>query len=101
MSTLVGDMTSWSVLLVSEAEAEVADAPPQVRNKFDHWVLAVQAFGPWLKGGFRTEALLGALKGFYSARLNRQWRVIFEVKPGRRVIVIRIVAHDYQSVGRK
>lgn len=94
-------MTTWSVLLVSEAEAELDEAPPQIRNKFDHWVVAVQALGPWLKGGWRTEALSGVLKGFYSVRLNRQWRAIFEIRPERKVIVIRIVAHDYKSVGRR
>lgn len=94
-------MTTWSVVLVDEAEEELEDAPIQIRKKFDHWVVAVQAFGPWLKGGWRTEALSGVLKGFYSIRLNRQWRAIFEIRPERKVIVIRIVAHDYKSVGRR
>ncbi len=94
-------MATWSVILVGEAEKELDGAPPQIRKKFDHWVVAVQAFGPWLKGGWRTEALSGVLKGFYSMRLNRQWRAIFEIRPERKVIVIRIVAHDYKSVGRR
>lgn len=69
-------------------------------RNFDLWVVSVQAFGPWLKGGWRTEALSGVLKGFYSIRLNRQWRAIFEVRSERKVIVIRIIAHDYKSVRR-
>ena len=100
MSTLYNEMATWSVILVSEAQGELKEAPQQIRKKFDHWVVAVQAFGPWLKGGWRTEALSGVLKGFYSIRLNRQWRAIFEVRSERKVVVIRIVAHDYKSVGR-
>ncbi len=94
-------MVIWSISLVSEAKEELDEVPPQVRKKFDLWVVGVQAFGPWLKGGWRTEALSGVLKRFYSIRLNRQWRAIFEVRAERKVIVIRIVAHDYKSVGRR
>jgi mRNA-degrading endonuclease RelE of RelBE toxin-antitoxin system len=94
-------MIIWSVIVVSEAEKELKEAPPQIRKKFDHWVISVQAFGPWLKGGYRTEALSGVLKEFYSIRLNLQWRAIFEVRAERKVIVIRIVAHDYKSVRRR
>jgi proteic killer suppression protein len=101
LSTIESKMTGWTVQLVSEAREELKDAPPQVKRKFDHWVVSVQAFGPWLKGGWRTEALSGVLKGFHSVRLNRQWRAIFEVRAERSVIVIRIVAHDYKAVGRR
>jgi Txe/YoeB family toxin of Txe-Axe toxin-antitoxin module len=94
-------MQPWSVFLVSEAEDELEEAPPQIKRKFDQWVVLVQGYGPWLKGGWRTEALQGTLKGFYSIRLNRQWRVIFEVRPVRNIIVIRIVAHDYKSTSRR
>lgn len=94
-------MQTWSVFLVSEAEEELDEAPPPIRRKFDQWVVLVQGYGPWLKGGWRTEALQGALKGFYSIRLNRQWRAIFEIRPERNVVVIRIVAHDYKRVGRR
>lgn len=101
MSTIENDMAAWSVILVSEAENELGEAPPPIRKKFNQWVVSVQAFGPWLKGGWRTEALSGVLKGFYSIRLNRQWRAIFEVRSERKVVVIRIVAHDYRGVGRR
>ena len=94
-------MVAWSVIVVLEAEKELDEAPPQIKKKFDHWVVNVQAFGPWLKGGWRTEALSGALKDFYSVRLNLQWRAIFEIRAERKVVVIRIVAHDYKSVGRR
>jgi mRNA-degrading endonuclease RelE of RelBE toxin-antitoxin system len=101
MSTIDNAMAAWSVILVSEAEEELKEAPPQIRKKFDQWVVSVQGLGPWLKGGWRTEALSGVLKGFYSIRLNRKWRAIFEIRPERKVVVIRIVAHDYKGVGRR
>jgi len=101
MSTLYIGMAAWSVIIVPEAQEELEEAPPQIQKKFDQWVVAVQGLGPWLKGGWRTEALSGVLKGFYSIRLNRQWRAIFEVRPERKVLVIRIVAHDYKGVGRR
>ena len=94
-------MTAWSVVVVSDAEDELKDGPPSIRKKFDFWVFSVQSFGPWLKGGWRTEALSGVLSGLYSVRLNRQWRAIFEVRAERKVVVIRIIAHDYKSVGRR
>lgn len=94
-------MKPWSVFLVPEAEEELGEAPSPIKRKFDQWVVLVQGYGPWLKGGWRTEALQGALKGFYSIRLNRQWRAIFEIRPERNVVVIRIVAHDYKSVSRR
>ena len=90
----------WRVFLVHEAEKELQCAPKQVRRKFDRWVVASQVLGPWLKGGWRTESLVGVLKGFYSVRLNLKWRVIFEVKEENKILVIRIVAHDYKSVRR-
>ncbi len=99
MSTIYRSV--WSVVLVLEAEGELESAPQQIRKKFDQWVISVKAFGPWLKGGWRTEALSGVLKGFYSIRLNRQWRAVFEVRSERKVVVIRIVAHDYKDVGRR
>ncbi len=40
--------------------------------------------------GNRLEALKGGLKGFYSIRINRQWRVIFRWKKGN--------AYDVQIV---
>lgn len=100
MSTINHDISAWSVILVTEAQKDLKEAPPQIRKKFDQWVVSVQGLGPWLKGGWRTEALSGVLKGFYSIRLNRQWRAIFEVRSQRKVIVIRMVAHDYKSVAR-
>jgi toxin HigB-1 len=101
MSIIENDISVWSVILVLQAEDELMEAPPRIRKKFDQWVVAVQGLGPWLKGGWRTEALSGFLKGYYSIRLNRQWRAIFKVSPEREVIVIRIVAHKYKSVGRR
>ncbi|PIS11686.1 MAG: hypothetical protein COT73_02610 [Bdellovibrio sp. CG10_big_fil_rev_8_21_14_0_10_47_8] len=94
-------MKTWLVLLVSEAEEELGEAPLSIQRKFDQWVLLVQGYGPWLKGGWRTEALRGVLKGFYSVRLNQKWRAIFEIRPERNIVVIRIVAHDYKSVRRR
>ena len=94
-------MVIWSIIVVPEAERELEDAPFPIRKRFDRWVVSVRAFGPWLKGGWRTEALSGVLKGFYSIRLNRQWRAVFEIRPERKVVVIRIVAHDYKGVGRR
>jgi mRNA-degrading endonuclease RelE of RelBE toxin-antitoxin system len=90
----------WNIHIVKEAEKELEEAPSQVRKKFDLWVGAIKILGPWLKGGFRTEALCGVLKGFYSVRLNIKWRVIFQVKEEKSIIVIRIVAHDYKSIKR-
>ena len=40
------------------------------------------------------EKLIGDLRGFYSRRINRQHRVIFEVRPEtREVVVLRMWSH--------
>ena len=94
-------MNTWSVVLAEESEVELNELSPLLKRKFDIWVLQVQVSGPWLSGGWRTEALVGGLAGFYSVRLNRKWRVIFEFRSERRIVVIRIMAHDYRSIRRK
>ena len=94
-------MKPWSVFLAPDVENELNDAPFEIRGKFDQWVLLVRGYGPWLKGGWRTESLRGRLNGFYSIRLNRQWRAIFEIRTEKNIIVIRIVAHDYKRVRRR
>ncbi len=62
----------WKIIIAEEAKEELSESPAQVKKKFDPWASAVTLLGPWLKGGWRTEALSGALKGFYSARLNQK-----------------------------
>ncbi len=91
-------MLPWSVIIVNEAERELKKAPLHIKNKFDKWVVLVQGYGPYLKGGWNTEQLKGVLKDFYSIRLNRKWRVIFEIKDNKNIIVIRIVPHEYKRI---
>lgn len=44
--------------------------------------------------GNRLEALKGDLKGFYSIRINEQWRIIFQWQNGN-VLAVKIV--DYHD----
>jgi len=44
--------------------------------------------------GNRLEALKGDLKGFYSIRINDQWRIIFQWQNGN-VLAVKIV--DYHD----
>ncbi len=94
-------MKDWIVQIVTEAGEELRRAPAPIQEKFSLWVALVQVYGPRLAGGWRTESLKGFLAGFYSARLNRKWRVVFEVRTERKIVVIRIVAHNYKAVIRR
>ena len=55
---------------------------------------------PWWKG-WATEVLKGPLKGFFSARLDRKWRIIFEVEGRIRVVaVLSVTPHLYARIRR-
>jgi mRNA-degrading endonuclease YafQ of YafQ-DinJ toxin-antitoxin module len=91
----------WTILEHKRCTKEVADAPLQVREKYEFWKNVVRHGGPeglrQLKG-FHDEALAGKLRGFRSSRLNQAWRVMYRIDRERvTVSVERVSNHDYSA----
>lgn len=61
-----------------------------VRRKLDVLNAAERLSDLWSPPGNRLEALRGNWKGFYSLRVNDQWRVVFRWKESR--------AHDVRLI---
>ena len=93
----------WMVRESPEVYFEIIEAPELVQRKYTVWKELVKQNGPFLPGkGWNTEKLSGPLQGFYSARLNKKWRVIFEFSGKVKIIGVRTVTpHLYTKVSRK
>jgi Txe/YoeB family toxin of Txe-Axe toxin-antitoxin module len=95
-------MSEWKMDERPEVISEVATAPSKVRRKYGIWKATVITSGPFLGGsGWRTEKLSGNLKKFYSARLDRKWRVIFELDgKNRSIAILSVMPHLYEKIKR-
>ena len=93
----------WMIQESSEVYFELIEAPELVQKKYTVWKELVKQNGPFLPGkGWSTEKLSGPLQGFYSARLNKKWRVIFEFSGKVKIVGVRSVTpHLYTKVSRK
>ena len=76
----------WKVVESRMIVRQVRRAPKEIQGKYAAWRKIVQRRGPYLPGGFRVHPLCGDRKGQMSARLNRQWRVLFKVFAGQLVV---------------
>jgi addiction module RelE/StbE family toxin len=90
----------WNVVETHGAAKALDRAPAEVRRNYDAWLQIVRLRG--LQGlraikGFHDESLAGKWKGYRSSRLNRQWRVIYNVdRDTITVEVTDVTAHDYR-----
>lgn len=82
------------------ARYELGTAPPARRalaHRLPHDVAAAAAefiTGPLLENPRRVGKPLGEeLTGIYSARLSRDWRVLYEIDDDRRVVIVLDVRH--------
>lgn len=93
----------WAIQESPEVYFELIEAPELVQKKYIIWKDLVKQSGPFLPGkGWGLEKLSGPLQGFYSARLNKKWRVIFEVSGKIKIVGVRSVTpHLYKKVSRK
>ncbi|MBI2026402.1 MAG: type II toxin-antitoxin system RelE/ParE family toxin [Deltaproteobacteria bacterium] len=89
----------WKVEESQEVYFELQEAPLLINKKYLVWKEIVKNNGPFIPGkGWHTEKLSGPLSGFYSARLNKKWRVIFEISGKIKVIGVRSVTpHLYDK----
>lgn len=94
---------AWQIDESPEVRMQLAKSPLNVQRKYAVWRSLVEFSGPFLPGkGWKTEALHGLLKGFYSARLDRKWRVIFEYDGKiKSVGVLSITPHLYRRIQKR
>ena len=86
----------WRVVESRVVTRQVRRAPREIQRKYGAWRNMVRHGGPYLPGGFRVHPLLGKRKGQISARLNRQWRVIFKVFEGELIVeALELTPHKY------
>jgi len=89
-------MMEWKVIESRLITRQLQRAPKEIQRKYAIWRNRVRRGGPDLGGGFRVHALAGHRKGQKSARLNRQWRVIFRVFHGELVVeALELTPHKY------
>ena len=74
--------------------------PEEVLKRYEKWKDIVSLSGPdglRLIKGFHDEALKGIWKGYRSSRLNRQYRVIYQIENQKLYVrVLDVTAHDYR-----
>jgi toxin HigB-1 len=86
----------WRVVETRSLARQIQRAPREIQERYIVWRSRVQHLGPQLQGGFRVHALQGNRKGQKSARLNRQWRVIFNVLEDQLVVeALELTPHRY------
>jgi plasmid maintenance system killer protein len=86
----------WTVVESRMIVRQMRRAPKEIQQKYGAWRNMVRRLGPYLPGGFRVHPLSGDRKGQMSARLNRQWRVIFKVFEGQLVVeALELTPHRY------
>ncbi len=86
----------WKVVEWRSVTRQFRRAPREIQEKYTLWRRRVGRFGPFLGGGYRVHLLSGARKGQRSARLSRQWRVIFKVLERELIVeAMELTLHKY------
>ena len=86
----------WKVIESRLVSRQLPRVPREIQEKYILWRELVRREGPYLRGGFRVHPLHGNREGQKSARMNRQWRVIFRVFEGDLIVeAIELTPHKY------
>ena len=90
----------WEIYEHRRLTRRLSRIPIEVLKRYEKWKDIVRISGPAglrpIKG-FHDEALKGEWHGFRSSRLDRRYRLIYEVHAEEvRVHVIEITVHDYR-----
>jgi len=86
----------WRIVEARLLVRQLERAPREVRIDYGYWRDRVRELGPNLQGGYKTHALHGRRKGQKSARLGRQWRVIFRVVEDELIVeALELTSHRY------
>jgi len=90
----------WKIDESAEIVLQLTLSPEKVQEKYALWKHMIKSSGPFLPGkGWNTEKLSGPLKRFYSARLDKKWRVIFEIEGKVKIVaVLSVTPHLYHRL---
>ena len=90
----------WRIEEHRRLNRQIKSVPIEVLKRYEKWKDIASISGPQglrLIKGFHDEGLIGKWKGFRSARLGNQWRVIYRTIPEEMLFQIEsITAHDYR-----
>jgi addiction module RelE/StbE family toxin len=90
----------WTIYEHRRLDKQLAKAPLEVQKRYEKWKDIVEISGPGgLRRirGFRDELPAGEWKGFRSSRLNKQYRVIYQVIDEKLMVqVVELTPHDYR-----
>jgi toxin HigB-1 len=91
------------VIIPKRVFKSLTNLPSYIRDKFHRWVRYVNKLRvskAQMYPGFRDEKLRGQRSGQRSVRLNRQYRVIYQIKNKedcKDVTVLEVNAHAYKK----
>ena len=91
----------WEIYEHRRLTRKLSRLPIEILKRYEKWKDIVRVSGPAglrLIKGFHDEALEGEWRGFRSSRLDRRYRLIYEVLADEvRVHVIEITPHEYRK----
>lgn len=90
----------WIIYEHKHLDKTLLKLPIEILKRYEKWKDILEYSGPpgLLKiRGFRDETLKGKWKGYRSSRLNKQYRIIYQIIELRCIVhIIEITAHDYR-----
>jgi addiction module RelE/StbE family toxin len=90
----------WKIYEHKQVEKQIKSCPLEVQKKYEKWkdIVAISGQqGLMLIKGFADEALKGEWDGYRSSRLNKQYRVIYQVIADQVYVKVeKVTAHDYR-----
>jgi addiction module RelE/StbE family toxin len=90
----------WKIYEHKRVEKHTSHAPAEVQKRYEKWkdIVVISGLqGLLLIKGFSDEALKGELNGYRSSRLNKQYRVIYQIKADEVYVQVeQVTPHDYR-----
>jgi len=91
----------WKIYEHKRVEKLLKSCPIEVQKRYEKWKDVVSISGPqglMLIKGFADEALRGEWNGYRSSRLNKQYRVIYQIKADEVYVQVeQVTPHDYRK----
>jgi len=90
----------WKIYEHKRVEKQLKSCPIEVQKRYEKWKDIVAISSPpalILIKGFSDEALKGELNGYRSSRLNKQYRVIYQIIADEVYVQVeQVTPHDYR-----
>ena len=90
----------WKIYEHKQVEKQLKACPIEVQKRYEKWKDIVTISGQqglMLIKGFADEALKGEWSGYRSSRLNKQYRVIYQINADKVYVQVeKITPHDYR-----